>query len=76
MPRLRPILFFNAIITAVECSAALPITAITITPTKTSVSPSADSRGLHRADQKLGHQRDQAGRNDQNKQRSGHGPAS
>ena len=33
-------MFFNAIRTAVECSAALPTIATTITPTKTSVSPS------------------------------------
>src|ERR1700737_2708011 len=41
-PEAETILFFIAIIPAVECSAALPITAITMTPTKTSVSPSAD----------------------------------
>ena len=36
----RSIWFFIATSTAVECSAALPITATTITPTNTSVSPS------------------------------------
>ena len=39
MPTLRFILFFIAIIIAVECSAALPTIATTITPINTSVTP-------------------------------------
>src|SRR5205809_4299105 len=39
MPTLRSILFFIAMSMAVECSAALPTIATTITPTKTSVRP-------------------------------------
>ena len=44
MPRDKSILFRIAIKIADECSAALPIIATTITPTKTSVKPSAPLR--------------------------------
>ena len=44
MPTLKSILFFKAITTAVECSAALPTIATTITPTKTSVTGGGGSR--------------------------------
>ena len=39
MPTLKSILFFNAMVTAVECSAAFPTMATMITPTNASVMP-------------------------------------
>ena len=46
-------MFFHAAQTAVECSAAFPTKAITITPTKVSVKPESVTRGLDRSDEEL-----------------------
>ena len=59
IPTARSAWFFQAMMIAVECSAALPTIATTITPTKISVSPSAWLAWLDRPDQDLTHPGDE-----------------